>query len=43
MSTITRYNRSLDPGQTARPLDPLVFAMRAEFRRSAVYFFLGIC
>ena len=37
-----RNNRLIDPGPTARPLEPLVFAMRTDYRRSAVYCLLGI-
>ena len=42
MSTIARRQTvSNDKKQTARPLEPLVFKMRAEFRRSAVYVSIG--
>jgi hypothetical protein len=41
MSTITRENRLNDRNQTERPLEPLVFKMRPELRRSAVYVSIG--
>ena len=42
MNTASRIDSSSVPEQTGRPTQPLVFKMRAEFRRSAVYFEIGL-
>jgi hypothetical protein len=42
MSTESRVDQPSVPKQTARPTQPLVFKMRAEFRRSAVYLLIGM-
>jgi hypothetical protein len=42
MSTLTAIEQPGNPQQTARPLEPMVFQMRAEFRRSAVYVLVAI-
>ncbi len=42
MSTIATPDRFRNSNQTARPLEPLVFKMRPEFRRSVVYVEIAI-
>jgi hypothetical protein len=42
MSTTSRTVPTSVPKRTARPTQPLVFKMRAEFRRSAVYGEIGL-
>jgi hypothetical protein len=42
VSTLAPPASSCDQTQTARPLEPLVFKARAELRRSAVYFLVGM-
>jgi hypothetical protein len=42
MSTIAPVCGLSDTGQTGRPLETLVFMMKGEFRRSAVYFLVAM-